>query len=141
MKSAIEATLHCTAPDCVQRVEYSLSNPNRCSIVFNEGATRNAERIELFSSARSSEQPSPTTFLSNEAIRQVTYSFSQQFGIAREVFTEYQYFWTHRLVGPDHIESNLLTCAYFQPEDPNYFKSPSNPVAIYSHDISFRRGS
>ena len=110
--------------------------------------TRNAERIELFTNSRESQaielgggaSASPTPgFLTAEGIRQVTYSLSQQFGVARQVVTDYGYYWTHRLDDPNTIRSNLLTCAYLEPQDSLFFKAIDMPVAIYSHDVVFRR--
>ena len=116
------------------------ANPNRCSIVFEEAQTRNAERIELFTNSRMSESPDDATFLTAESIRQVTFSLSQQFRVARQVVTDYAYFWTHRR-SPDGntITSNLLTAAYIQPQDALYFKAVGTPVAVYSHDAIFTR--
>lgn len=111
--------------------------PNRCSIVFAQGRTRNAERIELFANARASEAVSDTIFLTSEYSRQVTFSPSTLSTVARQAVTEYQSFWTHRLEG-DTIRSNLLTAAYLEPQDPLFFKAVDQPVAVYSHDLLFR---
>jgi len=139
LKSSIEATL--ARPGCVPRVDYdSRSNPNRCSVTFAEGATRNAERIELFTNNRESEVIDERTFVASELFRQVTFSASQTAGVPREAITEYQYFWTHRCSEDGNlIRSNLLTAAYFEPQDPNFFKAVSTPAAVYSHNFEYRR--
>lgn len=139
LRSSVEATL--ALPGCVTRVDYdSRANPNRCSIVFAQGATRNAERIELFVNNRESELLDEHTFLASELFRQVTFSASQTAGVPREAISEYQYFWTHRCSDNGTlIRSNLLTAAYFEPQDPNFFKAVSVPAAVYSHTFEFRR--
>ena len=159
LKSAIDATI---GYETVQSVEYDgRRNPNRASIIFKEASTRNAERIELFSNARASELYEPSAslpqqssalplFYCSEYLRQVTFSLSKQFGVPREVVTEYQYFWTHRLMpsveyedgSADNmrcIKSNLLTCAYLQPQDALFFKAADTPVVVYSHDLTHRK--
>ena len=37
-------------------MSHNLRSPNRCSVVFKEAATRNAERIELFTNSREGEE-------------------------------------------------------------------------------------
>jgi hypothetical protein len=79
-------------------------------------------------------------FLASESIRQVTFSASKTVGVAREAVTEYQYFWTHKVApGGNTISSNLLTCAYLEPNDPNFFKAANKPVVVYSHDFEYRK--
>jgi len=87
-----------------------------------------------------SEQPTLRAFVCSELMRQVTYSLSTTAGVAREAITEYQYFWTYR-ASPSgtQLRANLLTCAYLEPQDPNFFKAPSQPVAVYSHTVDYRR--
>lgn len=139
LKSSIEATL--ARPGCVPRVDYdSRANPNRCSVTFAEGATRNAERIELFTNNRESEVIDERTFVASELFRQVTFSASQTAGVAREAITEYQYFWTHRCSEDGNtIRSNLLTAAYFEPQDPHFFKAVNTPAAVYSHTFIYHK--
>lgn len=38
----------------------------------------------------------------------MTFSLSKQFGVAREVVTEYQYFWTHRLIKNEELPDGFL---------------------------------
>lgn len=65
----------------VESVDYSLDNPNRCTINFVRGATNNAERIEMFSNKRESElRATDNTFFSLENLRQVTLGYSSQYG-------------------------------------------------------------
>lgn len=141
LKSSIGAHL---GYDAVENVIYDApSNPNRISINFNKYQTRNAERIELFCNARESELvPNPadsnvSIFVCSEYIRQVTFSLSQEFGVARQVNGNYAHFWTWR-EQPDgkSMTGNLLTACYLDPQDSMFFQEPAKPVAVYSHQIS-----
>ena len=140
-KSSIGAHL---GYDAVDNVIYDpSSNPNRISINFVKNRTRNAERIELFCNARESELvPNPNNsnlsiFVSSEYIRQVTFSLSQEFGVARQVIGNYAHFWTWKEVEDGQsMTGNVLTACYLDPQDPMFFQEPSKPVAVYSHQIS-----
>lgn len=129
------------------------SNPNRLSVEFIKSQTRNAERIELFCNARESElvlqdynnnndgkqaQQQQEIFVCSEYIRQVTFSLSQEFNVARQVNGNYAHFFTWRQPMDDNgntMTGNVLTAAYLDPQDPMFFDEPSKPVAVYSHDI------
>jgi hypothetical protein len=133
--------------DAVDDVIYDPnSNPNRISINFVKNRTRNAERIELFCNARESELvPNPNNndyniFVSSEYIRQVTFSLSQEFGVARQVVGNYAHFWTWReqLDGKTML-GNVLTACYLDPQDAMFFQEPAKPVAVYSHQIVANR--
>ena len=121
-------------------------NPNRISIAFVKNRTRNAERIELFCNARESElvkaqdESSNKIFVCSEYIRQVTFSLSTEFGVARQVLGNYAHFWTWREQNDsDIITGNLLTAAYLDPNDALFFKEPVKPVAVYSQDLKATR--
>jgi hypothetical protein len=58
-------------PDLVSDVEYVGKEPNRATVNFRQMATRNAERIELFSNARETETKPDGTFYAAECLRQV----------------------------------------------------------------------
>lgn len=105
--------------NAVDSIDYDIqSNPNRISITFVPNRTRNAERIELFFNARESELvPNPRDenyriFVCSEYMRQVTFSLSQEFGVARQVVGNYAHFWTWR-EQPDGntLTGNVLTAA------------------------------
>ena len=137
LQSSINAHLNYQA---VQNVIYDAkSNPNRISIDFTKNKTRNAERIEIFCNARESEvvtgNDGKSIFVCSEYIRQVTFGYSQQFGVARQVVGNYAHFWTWREGDGTSIRGNLLTAAYLDPQDPSFFGEPSKPVAVYSHDL------
>jgi len=128
------------------------TNPNRISIDFVKYKTRNAERIELFCNARESELVQlPTSennasslriFVCSEYIRQVTFSYSQEFGVARQVVGNYAQFWTWReQVDESTLTGNVLTAAYLDPQDPLFFEEPSKPVVVYSHTLSAKRNA
>jgi hypothetical protein len=90
LRSAIAGGLGYNA---VERVDYKMDpmlpnpfgvNPNRLSLIFVPGRPLNAERIEIFASAREWEAPSPDVFLESEYVRQVTFSSSRT-GVPRQV--------------------------------------------------------
>lgn len=129
--------------DAVEDVVYDSSRPNRISVVFRKSRTRNAERVELFCNARESEtvtrEDGVVVFLCSEYMRQVTFSLSQEFGVARQVVGNYAHFWTWRDLGQGDVSGNLLTAVYLDPQDGLFFDEPSKPVAIYSHDLVAKR--
>ncbi len=144
LKGSIDAHLGYNA---VNDVIYDpSSNPNRISINFVKNRTRNAERIELFCNARESElvknpnDESKSIFVNSEYARQVTFSLSQEFGVARQVVGNYAHFFTWK-EGPasEIMTGNILTATYIDPQDAMFFKEPSKPVAVYSHQITARR--
>lgn len=124
------------------------SNPNRISIEFVKSRTRNAERIELFCNARESElvqnpaqdKSNLKIFVCSEYARQVTFSLSQEFGVAREVIGNYAHFWTWKETEDSNVlTGNVLTACYLDPQDALFFKEPSKPVAVYSHSLVAKR--
>jgi hypothetical protein len=131
----------------VKEVIYNVkSNPNRLSIDFYDYRTRNAERIELFCNARESEvwnddNEDANLFVCSEYIKQVTFGWGPDVGIARQVAGNYAHFWTWKQQPSDRhkLSGNLLTAAYLDPQDPLYFDEPFMPVAIYSHVLSAHR--
>ncbi len=141
--------------DAVDNISYDPnSNPNRLSIDFAKYKTRNAERIELFCNARESELVSSPNnsdggrsngsdlkiFVNSEYIRQVTFSLSQEFGVARQVIGNYAHFWTWREQPEGQtMKGNVLTACYLDPQDAMFFQEPSKPVAVYSHQITANR--
>ena len=100
--------------------------------------------------------PAASIFVCSEYIRQVTFSLSQEFGVARQVIGNYAHFWTWRegIVGTgaagdgdalgatkdaNTMTGNVLTTVYLDPQDPLFFQEPSKPVAVYSHQITATR--
>ena len=144
LANAIDGHLGYTAVDSI---DYDVqSNPNRMSIIFVLNRTRNAERIELFFNARESELvPNPSdenyrVFVCSEYIRQVTFSLSQEFGVARQVVGNYAHFWTWREhPNGEFLTGNVLTAAYLDPQDALFFEEPSKPIVVYSHNLEARK--
>lgn len=131
----------------VKSVSYDGStNPNRLTVAFEPYRTRNAERIELFCNARESEVvPNPSEeglkiFVCSEYIRQVTFSFSTEAGVARQVVGNYAHFWTWReQESGNKLTGNVLTASYLDPQDPMFFEEPSKPVVVYRHQLSAQK--
>ena len=146
LASQIDANLGYKA---VKDVPYDgAANPNRISVTFVPNRTRNAERIELFCNARESElvmSPADETlgiFVCSEYVRQVTFSLSQEFGVARQVVGNYSHFWTWRESRDrDRLTGNVLTAVYLDPQSPLFFDEPSKPVVVYSHELTAQRSA
>jgi hypothetical protein len=146
-RSLIDAALGYSA---VQRVFYNpVQNPNRLSIEFVPYRTINAERIELFCNAReqsNSADDDALSFSCAEYVRQVTFGTGSTVGVPRQVSTNYANFYTYQRTSNDQmsgnggvIMGNLLTTAYLDPQDPQYFQEPSKPVVVYSHNFQMQR--
>jgi hypothetical protein len=125
-------------------------NPNRLSIEFVPYRTINAERIELFCNAReqSNSPDDDSLFCCAEYVRQVTFGTGSTVGVPRQVSTNYANFYTYQRTTNDDdqmsgnggvITGNLLTTAYLDPQDPQYFQEPSKPVVVYSHNFRMQR--
>lgn len=138
----IDAFLGYTA---VKNVIYDpRSNANRIGIDFVDYRTVNAERIELFCNSREAEEYRSNDglpiFVCSEYLRQVTFGTGNVPGVPRQAITTYANFWTWRMGTDDgYVTGNLLTAAYLDPQDPLYFREPTLPVAIYSHDLNLTR--
>lgn len=145
LPSSISA--HLGGYKAVENVIYDpSSNPNRISIEFVKNRTRNAERIELFCNARESElvknpnNDALEIFVCSEYARQVTFSLSQEFGVARQVVGNYGQFFTWKQTeDPSLLTGNILTACYLDPQDAMFFQEPSKPVAVYSHQLTARK--
>jgi hypothetical protein len=112
---------------------------DRCSIEFGAGATRNAEQIELFYNSRESDlSDDGNIIVYSEYLRQVTYSLSTTMGVARQEVGEYQHFWMFKKQASGYVSGNLLTAAYFNPQDSLFFEAPFSPVVVYSNDLLLR---
>ena len=136
--------------NAVREIKYNPKDdsPNRLSIDFIPQRTRNANHIELYYNARESELlllPTSTTstnassiFVCSEHVRQVTFSLSREYGIARQVIGNYAHYWTWKeedTTTDARMTGNLLTAVYLDAQDPLYFNEPSKPIVVYSHDL------
>lgn len=142
LRSSIDAHLGYEAVDEVLYDGNASSggNPNRASVIFRRGKTRNAERIELFANSREAEEL-PGAFFCSEYLRQTTFSASQQPGVARQVVGDYQHFYSYALPDGDEgrMRCNVLTACYLNPTDALFFSEPNLPVIVYGHTQSYVR--
>jgi hypothetical protein len=131
------------ASPLVSAVEYDAkSNPNRCSFTLGQSkANIGASQIELFSNDRRSEEPESGRFLTSEYFRQVTVyrSGGGSGAVTRELVCDYQTFSAYKLVADGEVIVQTLTAGYLQPQDANFFESPSQPVVLYSHAYNYKR--
>ena len=112
----------------------------RCSVKFVDGATRNAEQIELFYNARQSDQSEDgNVFVCSDYLRQVTYSLSTTMGVARQEVGEYQHFWMFRrqASGPVRAHDLICSCA---PSPPTLVFFVACPLVYFTHPDDPRMG-
>ena len=128
--------------EVVDDVKFDDRNPNRATIRLSGPASRNADRIELFTNARrSDEDVDENLFLTAESIRQVTYGppTINAPGVPRIVIGEYQHFYTYHQITPDYVQTNLLTAVYIEPQDAMFPSAFDEAVIVYSEDLDMRR--
>uniref|UniRef100_A0A7S4EWY0 DUF6816 domain-containing protein n=1 Tax=Chrysotila carterae TaxID=13221 RepID=A0A7S4EWY0_CHRCT len=108
----------CLGYDAIDRVEYEPTSleynkgPNRISLVFKQGRTPNAERIELFANSREWETlAGADIFVCSESIRQVTFGASKVAGVARQVSTEYAHYFTFRRFNDQEVPAFFVCLA------------------------------
>ena len=119
----------------VASVDYDSSkNPNRTTVTLRRGAANNAERIELFTNARASEQKGGITFIAAETVRQVSLGYSVDFNTARVINYDYEMVWEYTPLRDDKIaftvedsrdeiarcnfvDAKLTTIGYLQSDD------------------------
>mmetsp|Transcript_38639 Transcript_38639/g.74071 ORF Transcript_38639/g.74071 Transcript_38639/m.74071 type:complete len:326 (+) Transcript_38639:79-1056(+) len=139
LRSVIEGYL---GPGLIDNVECSSKEPNRTTVTLKSLATRNAERIELFTNSRETDtRNSDNAHIAAECIRQVTLGYSNEYGVARMLVTDYQNVWTFVPTPNDSnsISGELVTAGYLQPSEPEYFNVTTNPVVLFSHRMKLTR--
>jgi hypothetical protein len=147
LSAAMRGWLMDKAPAVLSHDYSPQENPNRCSFVLAPSGSvprsgQGTTRVELFTNARDTAAVGDDTFLLSEYLRQVTIYRPGADVIARELVADYQQYWVYRRqAGGSNIKANLLTAGYLQPQDANYFESPTEPVVLYSHTYSFQRAA
>lgn len=94
---------------------------------------KNGQQLVSESRERAIEQEKPEDFISSEMFLQTFRSASQIYLNQVENTTGY-----HR-VAPGRIEADQITAVYLSPQDPNYFKTRTHPVALYRYDLILER--
>lgn len=115
-------------------------NPNRLTLTFAPGLTKNADRIELFVNSRESEQPRDDLFYTSEALRQVTFSGTS----ARQANGEYAHFISYRRISPSEVDVVVVTAVYADPlgAERLFVKAGgSKPIIVFSHQLKMSRSA
>ncbi|PSF37830.1 hypothetical protein C7H19_07550 [Aphanothece hegewaldii CCALA 016] len=89
------------------------------------------QKRRLISTVIGHSQVSPSTeqFMTSELTQ-------QQFKIDSSLFiNEVETTTAYHLVNPEQIEATQITAIYLSPQDPDYFKSLNQPVALYRYQL------
>jgi len=89
------------------------------------------QQRQLISTVIGHSQDSPTTeqFLTTELTQ-------QQFQVDAGLFiNEVETTTAYKLINSQQIEADQITAIYLSPQDPNYFKSLNQPVALYHYQL------
>lgn len=80
---------------------------------------------------RATEVPQPDKFVAAEVFQQLFKGGSQPYFNQVESTTAYQY------LGDRRITADQVTAVYLSPQDPDYFRANSLPVALYCYRLEF----
>ncbi|MGF1538288.1 MAG: DUF6816 family protein [Elainellaceae cyanobacterium] len=121
--------------DLVQQVKVDPENPNR-QITLMKGE----RQLEATITGRASETPAPEQFVTSEVVQQVFRGLPQPYLNEVESTTAYTCA-TDCAIEADFntITADQVTAIYLSPQDPNFFESGSQPVALYRYEMVFER--
>lgn len=112
----------------VQAVKVDPHNPNRQLTLFQGN-----RQLESTVIGRAVETPTDGAFLTTELFQQVFRGTARPYFNEVEITTAY-----HKLIGDDPaVEAEQVTAVYLSPTDPDYFKAPGQPVALYQYHLAF----
>ena len=115
--------------EAVKAVKVDPDNPNRQLTLL-----RGDRQLESTVVSRAVETSSDENFLTTEVFHQVFRGTSQPYFNEVETTTAYQ-----EMADDDPtIQANQVTAIYLSPQDPNYFKAPNQPVALYRYHLELR---
>jgi hypothetical protein len=127
----------------VVAVKVDPGNPNRQITLLrgdrrerSDGSNRARGIRQLVSvvTERATEAPTHREFITSELFQQFFQGSSQLYLNTVETTTDYHY---HPGDNPA-ITANQITAIYLSPQDPNYFKTKDNPVALYRYQLELR---
>ena len=115
--------------EAVKSVRVDPNNPNRQLTLL-----RGDRQLESTVVSRAVETTTDRDFVTTEVFQQVFRGTSQPYFNEVETTTAYQ-----ELIGDATvIQANQVTAIYLSPQDPNYFKAPNQPVALYRYQLKFK---
>nr|WP_318733243.1 hypothetical protein [Roseofilum sp. Belize Diploria] len=109
----------------LRSVKVDPDDPNRQIIRF--GSDR---QLVSLVTGRATENPNDNDFISTEVAQQVFRSQGQIYLNEVETTTAY-----HRLSKTGEVEADQITAIYLSPQDPEYFRAISTPVALYRYQL------
>lgn len=129
------------AGDLVQQVKVDPDNPNRqVTLMKGDRARGRSPYRQLVTTitGRATETPAPDTFITSEVFQQVFRGLPQPYLNAVESTTAYTCA-TDCAAAPETITADQATAIYLSPQDPDFFKSGPQPVALYRYEMVFER--
>lgn len=127
--------------DLVQQIKVDPNNPNRQVTLMKDVRSQEpspSRSLEATITGRASEIPTPEQFITSEVFQQVFRGLPQPYLNEVESTTAYQ------CAGPcaeapATITADQATAIYLSPQDPDFFKAGSTPVALYRYEMVFER--
>jgi len=114
--------------DQVTQVKVNPKNPNeQITILPNQG------QLITKVTGRLTETVSPSRFIATEIAQQIFRGQGQIYLNEVETTTEYL------LIKPGEIEGNQVTAIYLSAQDPNYFATGNQPVALYHYRLKIKK--
>ncbi|MCW5312829.1 hypothetical protein GTQ43_02890 [Nostoc sp. KVJ3] len=113
--------------EAVLSVKVDPDSPNR-QITF----LRSSRQLVSIVTARATETVSDGKFITTEVFQQLFKGGSRPYLNSVESTTAY-----HKLLANPAIEADQVTAVYLSPQDPDYFKAGSRPVALYRYRLEF----
>lgn len=117
----------------VLAVKVDPTNPNRQITVL-----RGDRQLVSTVTARATETPSPNQFLTSELFQQEFRGSAQLYFNQVETTTAYTLSTNTDTTNPE-ILADQITAIYLSPQDPDYFKAPEQPVALYRYHMTLSR--
>ncbi|QLE43338.1 hypothetical protein FD723_24730 [Nostoc sp. C052] len=114
--------------EAVLSVKVDPDSPNR-QITF----LRSSRQLVSIVTARATENPHDGKFITTEVFQQLFKGGSRPYLNSVESTTAYHKLSTSNPV----IEADQVTAVYLSPQDPDYFKAGSRPVALYRYRLEF----
>jgi hypothetical protein len=115
--------------DRVRSVKVDPQNPTK-QITQLEGDRELMSMVTGFAQ----EQPTQNNFIATELSQQIFRSDSQIYLNTVETITDYQF----SIAPTPKITATQITAIYLSPQDPDYFRALTKPVALYKYQLELR---
>ncbi|MEO0407559.1 MAG: DUF6816 family protein [Cyanobacteria bacterium P01_A01_bin.135] len=119
--------------DLVQKIKVDPDNPNR-QVTLMKGD----RLLEATITGRATEFPAPGQLITSEVFQQVFRGLPQPY--LNEVESTTAYRCSESCAGtPAVITADQATAIYLSPQDPDFFKAGSQPIALYRYEMVLER--